>query len=156
VFHDAASEFPERGDAAASGPADPFVECFACFIDRELEDDAEAFFQVVGPIEGGVCLHDPGELDLLFLGEVLRVLPKRVAGVLHPGGAGAVRAGRCGLRRSAPGASGVAQLGGFPGIVPRRPAHLVEGFGGPFDDMERVSAWLRQRRSTRPRPRKHA
>ena len=114
VFHDAASEFHERGDAATAGPADPFVECFACFIDRKFEDDAEAFFQVVGPAEGGVCLHNAGELDFLLRGENLRGLPKRIAGVLHPGGAGAIRA------------RGVS-FGGRPGCVWRRPVGRLCG-----------------------------
>ncbi len=36
----------------------------------EFEDHSEAFFQVVGATESRVGLHNSGELDLLFVGQV--------------------------------------------------------------------------------------
>src|SRR5450830_384046 len=140
VVDDAALEFHERGNAAASGPADPFVEGLDRFVDREFEDDAESFLEVVGPAEGGVGLDNPGELHLLLLGQVLRVLPERVAGVLHAGGAGVVRAGRGVFGGPPPAAPGFVRAGRFAGGIPRSPAYFIEGVGGPFHNMERVRA----------------
>ncbi len=68
MFDDAALEFHECGYAAAPSPGDPLVEGFGGFIVGEFEDHSEAFFEVVGPTESGVGLHNPGELDVLFVG----------------------------------------------------------------------------------------
>ena len=86
-------------DPAAAGPADPPVQGLG--VPRSwasLEDQPEAFFEQVGAVQPGVGLGDPGELGLLLVGEVLRVLPQRVAGadassalVAGRGGASAVR-----------------------------------------------------------------
>lgn len=80
----------QRRDTAAPGRGNPFVEGIDRLVDQEFEDGAKAFAQVVGPAEPEVGVHNPGELGLLLLGYVLRVFPKRVAGVLHPGGVGAI------------------------------------------------------------------
>ena len=68
MLDDAFLQFHERGDTAPSGPADPFVEGLGGLVVRQFEDHPEAFLEVVGPAQGGVGLHDPRELDLLFLG----------------------------------------------------------------------------------------
>ena len=68
VGHDASLQFHERGNPAPSGPPHPLVEGLGGLVVRQFEDHAQTFFQVVGPAQGGVGLHDPGELDLLFLG----------------------------------------------------------------------------------------
>ena len=41
----AAGQLGERGDAAATGPAEPEVECFDRVVVGELEDGAQAFLQ---------------------------------------------------------------------------------------------------------------
>jgi hypothetical protein len=77
---------------------------------------------------------DPGELGFLPAGEVLRVLPQRVAGVLEvPGVAGG----------QADGPAAVPDRGGGPGLAGCAPdfaADFVQGAGGPGDDVERVGA----------------
>ena len=145
VLDDRFLQLHERGNPATAGPTNPFVEGFDRFIDREFEDDAQAFFQVVGPAEGGIGLHDPGELHRLLLGEVFRVLPERVTGVLHPGRTGTIRAGPCIRGRPTTTSFCLVAACRFPGVVPCGPSHLIEGFGGPFDNMERVSAAHRVR-----------
>src|SRR4051794_41589206 len=59
------------------------------------DDRSELFLEQVGAIEAAVDGGDPGQLRLLAGGEVLGVLPQRIAGVLeipsvglHPGPAG--------------------------------------------------------------------
>jgi hypothetical protein len=74
---------------------------------------------------------DPGELGLLPAGEVLGVLPQRVAGVLEVPGV---------ARGQADGPAEVAERGGGPGVAGRAPdlaADLIQGAGGPGDDVER-------------------
>ena len=101
VFHDPALQVDEGGDAAAAGPADPVVERRGCLGRVETEDQPEAFFEQVGPVQPGVGLGDPGELGLLLVGEVLRVLPQRVPGMLQRFGV-AGRRGRPRRRVTAP------------------------------------------------------
>ena len=125
VFHDAALQGDERGDAAAAGPADPPVRAPRRLRPGRAEDQPEAFLEQVGPVQPGVGLGDPGELGLLLVGEVLRVLPQRVAG--H---ASALWRGR--WRRSGP-ASGDRAAGGVPGLR-----------GGP----RRALRWPTSRRGT--------
>jgi hypothetical protein len=79
VFDDGFLEFPEGRYAAALPPADPFIQCLEGVVIGQLEDCAEAFLEVVRPPQLRVGLHDPGKFGLLLLGEVLRVLPERVA-----------------------------------------------------------------------------
>src|SRR5256885_17257071 len=54
------------------------------------EHVAQGFFEQVGAVQPGVGFGDPGQLVALPVGEVLGVLPQRVAGVLvgagDPGG----------------------------------------------------------------------
>ena len=52
----------------------------------EGEYDAYSFFEQPGAIKVGVSLLDPGELGLLPVGEVVRVLPQGVAGALEGAG----------------------------------------------------------------------
>ncbi len=130
----------EGRDAAASGPVDPPVERLAGLVVGQLEDDSEAFLELVGPVQLGVGLRDPGQLRVLPLGQVLRVLPQREPGALERLGSGA------GLPRWRVGrwpASASARLGpaGQPaGLVPRLPAHLIQCLGGPLHHVERVGA----------------
>jgi hypothetical protein len=118
----------------------PFVEGLDGFGERHFEDDAEAFFEIVGPAEGWVRLDDPGQLHLLFLGEVFGVLPECVTAVLDASSPGAIRPGGSVCGRPATGAAGVVLSGGFPGLVPRGSPHFVERVAGPFHDVERVGA----------------
>src|SRR5680860_1464064 len=72
-----------------------------------------------------------------MVGEVLGVLPQRVAGSLQPLrelASGSWR--RVGWRT--PAAAFGLVLGEFAGVVPRLAADLVERVGCPFDDVERI------------------
>ena len=138
------------GDPAPAGPGDPSVEGFGGLVVGQFEDDAQAFFEVVGASEPRVGLHDPGELHLLLLGEIFAgsssyadigiiIMPMSglcrvgVGAVLDPGRPGTIRAGRGVGAGPAPGAPGIVETGRFAGVVPRGPAHVIEGVGGPFD-----------------------
>ena len=68
VLDDRFLQFHERGNPAPSGPPHPLVEGLGGLVVRQFEDHPEAFLEVVGPAQSRVGLHDPGELDLLFLG----------------------------------------------------------------------------------------
>src|SRR6478752_8522584 len=120
VLQDPALQLDEGFDAAAAGPADPFVEGHGRVGGVETEDRPESFFEEVGPMESGVGLGDPGEFGLLPGSEVLRVLPQCVAGSFEGFG---VAAGPSGP------ALGDRAAGGVPGLA----ADLVERFGGPFE-----------------------
>ena len=80
---DASGEVHEGGDATASGPGEPALEGVFAGLAFDGEDVAQALFEEVGAVEAGVGRGDPGELVALVVGEVLGVLPKRVAGVLE-------------------------------------------------------------------------
>ena len=121
-------------------PPDPFVESFGRLTERQIEDHAEACLQVVSAGQARVGLHDPGEFCLLLLGQVLRVLPEGIAAVLDASSSSTIWAGRSIGSGSAAIAAGIVVPGGCPGLVPRGPADVVEGFGGPFHDVERISA----------------
>jgi hypothetical protein len=84
----------------------------------DLDDLAERLLQLVRPVEGLVRRRDPGELDLLGLGQVDRVLPQRVPGTLELAGGGGVL--------------------GAAGVVPDLAADLVQCVGGPGDEVERI------------------
>src|SRR5580700_1632001 len=128
------SEFGEFGDAAAGGPGQPAGECVLAFFPCEPERGPQPFFEEVGAPEVGVGFLDPGELGFLAAGEVLGVFPQRVAGVLEvPGAAGGQADGPAAVpdRVDGPGLAG-----GAPDLA----ADLIQGAGGPGDDVERVSA----------------
>ncbi len=98
----------------------------------EFEDHSEAFFQVVGATESRVGLHNSGELDLLFVGQVFFwVLPEGVVGVLQAGRPCTVGAGWY-IGGPFEDSSGFVLAGGFAGGIPRVSAHFVEGVGGPY------------------------
>lgn len=127
MFHDSALQGDERGDAAAASPADPAVEHFFAGGTLEHECHPQALVQQVGAVQARIGLGDPGRLLVLAVGEVLRVLPQRVAGVLEcPGVPG---------RPACPTA-----VDGTAGFVPSLAANLVEGVGGAGDDVESVGA----------------
>ena len=71
------------GMRQAPGPAEPGVQQLLAFFSLEPEYLAELLFEQVGPEQLVVDLRDPGELGLLPVGEVLGVLPQRVAGALE-------------------------------------------------------------------------
>lgn len=136
---DAAGELGERGDAAASGPAEPEVECFDGVVVGKLEDGAQALFQQVSAVELRVGRGDLGELGVLAFGEVLGVLPEGVAEPLDASRQGAGRPWRgvlvwCSASAFRLGSRGCA------GIAPRLDPDLVERGGRPLDDVERVRA----------------
>ena len=92
VSHDAAGQLDEGGDAAAPGPGDPPVQGLLAFFALDREHVPQALFEQVGAVQPGVGLGDPGQLGGLAFGEVLGVLPQRVAGALEL--AGPLMAGR--------------------------------------------------------------
>src|SRR3954452_10999649 len=125
------------GDAAAAGPADPRLERLDGFVVAELEDQPEAFLEQVGTVQHRVGLGDPGELGLLPGGEVLGVLPQRKAGVLERlRGAGGVLTDASTRPSDPVRAAAWSAAGGVPGLA----ADVVEGLGGPLDDVEGVGA----------------
>ena len=65
---------------------DPLVEGFFAGVALEREHDAESFFEQVGAPQPGIGLGDPVQLVALVVGEVLGVLPQRVAGSLERSG----------------------------------------------------------------------
>lgn len=82
------------------------------------EDQPQALLQQVRAMQSGVRLRDPSELGLLVLGEVLPVLPQRIAGTLERLGVVTARP----WRRVGPWASAAAfrlGAGQCPGVVPR-------------------------------------
>lgn len=102
------------------------------------EARAQPFFEVVGPAQGRIGLDDPAEFDLLFFGEVFRVLPQRVAAVLQFRGPAAVgwRWGVLGRSAARPGRLVLPSV--LPCPVPKRTPFGIEGIGGSFLDVERV------------------
>src|SRR5665811_95138 len=100
-----------------------------CIRDR-LEDHPQTLFEQVGAVELRVGGGDPGEFDLLVLGEVLGVLPQRVPGSLQPLGELAART----WWRVATWASAATLgllAGQRAGVVPGSAADLIERIGGP-------------------------
>ena len=127
VFDDATLQLHEGGNPAAPRPPDPDLERLRGLGVGQLEDQSQAFFEQVGTVQPRVGLGDPGQLGLLPDREVLGVLPQRVAGMLQR-----LRVSRC--------AAGTALGGRSAGLVPGSSADLVEGVGGPPDDVEGVGA----------------
>jgi len=114
------SEVDEGGDAAPTGPAELGVQKLFAFAALEPEHLAELLLEQVGPVQLVVDLRDPGELGLLPVGEVLGVLPQRVAGAFEVAGVHAHPT----------------LAGGVPGVT----ADLVQGVTGPRDDVKRIGA----------------
>jgi hypothetical protein len=82
VLADPAAELDERGDPTSCGPVESLVEHEDRSHALDGDDGSELLFEQVGVVETAVDLGDPGELGLLAGGEVLGVLPQRVAGPL--------------------------------------------------------------------------
>ena len=117
-------------------PGLPAVQRLDPGVALDREHVPQALFEQVGAVQPGVGLGDPGQLVALALGEVLRVLPQRVAGMAAAGGpvrdpVGAGRrheAGpRCAWARRGPGREHRSRPGDGP----------VERLGGPGHDVER-------------------
>jgi len=127
VFDDVPLQLDEGRDSAPPRPPDPDLEGFGGLVDRELEDQPEAFFEQVAPVQSRVGSGDPGEFGLLSAGEVLGVLPQRIASVLE--------------RLRVPGGPARTALpDGSAGFVPGLSPDLVKGVGGPPDHVEGISA----------------
>src|SRR6476661_2650061 len=135
VANDATLQRNERFDAAAPCPGDPTVQCLAGLVDGQFEDRAQAFLEQVGAVEPWVGFGDPRQLHPLAVGEVLRVLPQRVACASQcqrwSGGHGGA---------SAMGPPVIAGMTPRAGGVPRLSTHGIECLGGPADDVKRVGA----------------
>lgn len=80
---DAPGQVDEGGDAAATRPGQPPVQGDLAGFALDGEDVAQGFFEQIGAVEAGVGLGDPVQFVALPLGEVVGVLPQRVAGVLE-------------------------------------------------------------------------
>ena len=87
-------------------------------------------------MQPGVGLGDPGQLLPLPIGQVLGVLPQRVASVFESAGIAGGDADAVSVALGLPGSAGV-----VPGLT----TDLVESVGGPLDDVERVGALDRVR-----------
>ena len=129
-------EVHEGGDAAAACPGQPALERFDSVLPFDGEHVAQAFFEEVAAVETRVGLGDPVELVALAVGEVLGVLPQRVAGVLERSRV----TGRVATAAAFADPWAVAAR-----VVPGLAADLVERLGGPLDDVERVGALHRVR-----------
>ena len=133
---DAFGEVDEGWDAAAAGPGKPAVQGGLAGLAPDREHVAQPFFEQVGAVQSWVGLGDPGQLVALPVGEVVGVLPQRVAGAFQSAG---VTGGHPHAASTADG------LACSASVVPGLAAHFVEGFGGPLDHMERVGALHRGR-----------
>ena len=89
-------------------------------VERDAVDLAQLLGEQVGAVEPLVELLDAGELELLALGQVARVLPQREPGALE-------LLGELGLALAAR-------------LVPDLAADLVQRVGGQLDEVERVVA----------------
>jgi hypothetical protein len=125
----------ERRQPAAPGPCEPRVEQPDGDLEGDAVDLAELLGDQVGAVGRLVGLLDLGELDLLAVGQVVRVLPQREEGALEV------------LRGLL--------VAGLAGFVPDLAADLVERVGSELDDVEwvhapdRVRAPLADRRGDR-------
>lgn len=85
LLGDRAGELDERLETAPAGPAQPGVEQHDRLLVADAVDLAGVLAEQVGAVQPLVALLDPGELELLALGEVARVLPERESGALERG-----------------------------------------------------------------------
>jgi hypothetical protein len=76
LFGDGARELDERLQATLAGPGQPRVEQCDRLPERDAVDLAQLLGEQVGAVELLVELLDAGELELLAVGQVLRVLPQ--------------------------------------------------------------------------------
>lgn len=82
VAFDAGGKLDEYRDATTLGPGDPPVQGLFTFLALDRKHMPQALFEQVGAIQTGIGLGDPGQFGALAFGEVLGVLPQRVAGAL--------------------------------------------------------------------------
>ena len=75
LFGDAAGELDEWLEPAAAGPLQPRLEQRECVLGVDAVDVSELLGEEVGAVQPLVELLEPGELELLTLGEVAGVLP---------------------------------------------------------------------------------
>src|ERR1035437_6317850 len=83
-----------------------------------MEHQAQGLFEQVGSVQRGVGAGQALAGDLLAVGEVLGVVPECPASALEP--------------------SRLLGIASPPGLVPDRPADLVERVGGALDHVERI------------------
>jgi len=97
-----AGQFGERGDAAATDPAEPESSASTASSSGTWKMVRGPSFNRLGAIELRVGLREPGEFGVLAFGWDLGVLPEGLAGPLDDAGQGARRSWRGVLaRRSA-------------------------------------------------------
>ncbi|CKR39914.1 Uncharacterised protein [Mycobacterium tuberculosis] len=144
VAFDAGGKLDEYRDATALGPGDPPVQGLFTFLALDRKHMPQALFEQVGAIQTGIGLGDPGQFGALAFGEVLGVLPQRVAGALEPPCPLAARTW-CGvLTGPAPAPLGFGARD-RPCVVPGSAPLDVERLGGPGHHMKRIGALNRIR-----------
>jgi hypothetical protein len=80
LLGDPSGDLDERLEAAAPRPFQPGVEEHERVVGLDPVDLAQLLAEQVGAVQPLVELLDPGELELLALGQVLGVLPQREPG----------------------------------------------------------------------------
>jgi hypothetical protein len=83
VDGDRFGEFDERRDPTSAGPLQPPLEQGDPGGTLERKHLPELLFEQVCPVETLVGVGDVGERGRLALGEILRILPQRIAGILQ-------------------------------------------------------------------------
>ena len=115
-----------NGGFGMAGPGQPAGQGVLAGFPFEAEHVTQPFFEEVGAIEGRMGFRDPGELGCLADGQVIGVLPQRVAGTVEALGVPeGTREPPASVRdvSVAPGLAGGAPTGGGPhrGLLwPRR------------------------------------
>jgi hypothetical protein len=116
LLGDAVGDVDEGRQAGAPGPPDPLLEEVQGILEGELEDLPQLLLEEVGAVQRAVGVLDPGQACLLVAAEVLGVLPKGEASAFEVFGLGVLTA--------------------VAGRVPDLATDLVEGVGGPGDDVK--------------------
>ena len=136
VFDDAAGQRDGSWDAAAPRPADPPVQGLFAVGAFDRKDVPEALFEQIRAVQPGVGLGDPGQSGVLMFGEVVGVLPQRIAGVLELTDPLMARSGPLAGRAAA--VPFALAAGQHPRVVPGPASFVIEGPGGPADHVEGI------------------
>lgn len=117
------------------GPGAASVPACVCPVRLCGRHQPQTFFEPVGAIQLRAARSDPLQLGALVAGEVLGVLPQRLAGVLHfAGGAGG------GIKRHGGSTTAAGAVTGAARFVPHLAAHDIQTAGGPRHNVKRVGA----------------
>ena len=111
VVGDGVAEAHEGVDTGTPGPLHPLLQEFDRLHEGELEYEAEVLLEQMGAEQRLVDALDPDQLAFLAWGEVLGILPERVAASLE--------------------LPGVSEITSPASVVPDFPSDLVESLGCP-------------------------